>query len=904
LSFLYTLIISPVVQLIELCYLFACRVFDNQGISILGVSIAVSVCTLPLYFFAEKYQQKERDLQKRLKPKIDRIKDVFRGDEQYMILSTFYKQNHYHPVYTLRSTFGLLIQIPFFIAAYSYLSHLDALKGSSFFFIPDLGKPDALFSTGSGYINILPILMTVLNCMAGAIYTKGLDAKEKIQLYAMALVFLVLLYNSPSGLVLYWTMNNIFSLVKNILQRIKNTKLIIYTVLCVFAGLLDVFVLFIHKGYWLKRAVFCTAVSCVFFFPLFKKMVGKLMQKISSSILQDDTQFYQDRFFILSALVLFLLGGFVIPSSLIASSVLEFSFIKPYSSPLPFIFHTALQAAGVFLLWPLCLYFIFSKNIKFWLTIFITSLGIAALINTFLVSENFGFLTNTLVFSEPKPIFAHYGTIIINIAVILLVLAILLFLLFSKWKRFIFSFLIIAVISLAGFGIFNTGLITKEFLQLQKQQKLEFSSSENITPVYTFSLIGKNVLLIMLDRAISGYLPVMFEEKPELLSIFSGFTWYPNCASFASHTLVGAPPLYGGYEYTPKAINNRNTVTMLEKHKEAYLLLPLLFSGAGYLSTVTDPPFDNYQMTNISIYNDYPKIHAENIHRVYSSYWNQRHPDVSGLLISGLLKNTLLRFSFFKMSPLVLRLFIYDDGEWLTTTNVNTQAKNRGGLTSDTIDDYAYLDLLPQLTKFEEKHINTFTMLYGSLPHSSAFLQTPDYIPVQTVTNRGDGPFAGEAGYHVNMASFLLLGKWFSFLKEHDVYNNTRIIIVADHGMGGALKNYPHDISLPNRESVSAFNPLLMIKDFNAENVLSVDETFMTNADTPLLILENIIDNPVNPFTHVPLESDKAQGINIVTIGALSSHDHSKYQYRIGKNQWLYVKDNIFDPANWRASTE
>ena len=61
---------------------------------------------------------------------------------------------------------------------------------------------------------MLPIAMTLINIIAGAIYTKGFSFKEKAQIYGMALVFLVILYNSPSGLVLYWTMNNVFSLIK------------------------------------------------------------------------------------------------------------------------------------------------------------------------------------------------------------------------------------------------------------------------------------------------------------------------------------------------------------------------------------------------------------------------------------------------------------------------------------------------------------------------------------------------------------------------------------------------------------------------------------------------------------------------------------------------------------------
>jgi YidC/Oxa1 family membrane protein insertase len=902
-TFLYTLIIYPLVQLIEIFFLFFYRVFKNPGVSVLGVSIAVSICILPLYFFAEKLQRKERDAQNLMKPKIDKIKAVFRGDEHYFIQSTYYKQNHYHPVHALRSVFSLLIQIPFFIAAYRYLSHLEILSGTSFFFIHDLGKPDSLFSIGNLQINILPVFMTIINIVSGAVYTKELSVKDKMQLYGMSLVFFVLLYHSPSALVLYWTMNNIFSLVKNTLQRTKHSWKIIYVSICVCAISLDIFAIFFHQGYWLKRAIVCAAVSVIFFIPLFKRLAGKLKDKIYALLALKDEQFWQNRVFITFSLILFLLAGIVIPSSLIASSVLEFSFIEIYQSPLPFILHTALQAAGIFLFWPVCIYFLFSKKIKIGLTVCTMALGIAALLNTFLVSENFGFLTNTLIFSEPKPIFAHYNSVVFNLIIILLSFIFLFVILLSKWKRILFSLSVVIVVSLTGFGIFNFILITKEYHELREEKKLETNNANFISPVYTFSTTGKNVLFIMIDRAISGYLPFIFEEKPELHSVFSGFTYYPNCASFAGHTLVGAPPLYGGYEYTPKEINKREKVTLLEKHKEAYLLLPLLFSQAGYKATVTDPPFDNYHMSNISIYNDYPQIHAENVNRAYSAYWNLKHPNVTGMLISNILETTLIRFSFFKISPLAFRLFIYDNGDWLKTEKAGS-LRTRGGLTTSTIDDYVLLDILPDLTTVTQQDFSTFTMFYSSLPHYPAFLESPDYVPSQTITNRGNGPFAGEDDYHVNMASFLLLGKWISFLKENSVYDNTRIIIVADHGSGSVMNNYPKNIMLSNGNRLSAFNPLLMIKDFNVRGNLMIDNSFMTNADAPLLALEKIIENPVNPFTGLPLQSDKENGIDIVTIGVLNSRSHSKYQYSIGKNQWLHVKENIFDSSNWGGGIE
>jgi membrane protein insertase Oxa1/YidC/SpoIIIJ len=144
LVFLYTLIIYPIVTIIELSYYFVLRVFHNPALALIGVSTAVSVLTLPLYLRAERWQKAERAIQKHLAPGIAKIKAAFSGDEQYMILSTYYRQKHYHPVYALRNSFGILIQIPFFIAAYSYLSHLESLKGASFLFIKDLSRPDAL----------------------------------------------------------------------------------------------------------------------------------------------------------------------------------------------------------------------------------------------------------------------------------------------------------------------------------------------------------------------------------------------------------------------------------------------------------------------------------------------------------------------------------------------------------------------------------------------------------------------------------------------------------------------------------------------------------------------------------------------------------------------------------------
>jgi YidC/Oxa1 family membrane protein insertase len=217
---LYTLIIFPIEQVIEICFFYGKAWFDSLGVAILGVSVAVSTFILPVYLMADKQQRRQREIEKNLKPGVDLIKSVFKGDERFMLLSTYYRQNNYHPIFALRNSLDLLIQIPFFIAAYHFLHNLEILKGAPFLFIADLGSPDKLLFG----LNILPIVMTVINVVSGMFYAKDLATKDKVQLYLIAGVFLALLYNSPAGLVLYWTSNNVYNLVKNIIQNISHNK--------------------------------------------------------------------------------------------------------------------------------------------------------------------------------------------------------------------------------------------------------------------------------------------------------------------------------------------------------------------------------------------------------------------------------------------------------------------------------------------------------------------------------------------------------------------------------------------------------------------------------------------------------------------------------------------------------
>ena len=224
LQILETLLIGPLKLIFEVIFGIANRFVDHPGLSIIFLSLAMNILVLPLYKRADVMQEENRVIEAKLRDGVAHIKKTFSGDERMMMLQAYYRQNHYKPTDALNGSVSLLLEVPFFMAAYQFLSNLDLLDGVSLGPIADLGAPDGILTVGGIAINLLPVLMTLINVISSALYLKGFPLKTKIQLYAMAGFFLVFLYTSPAGLVFYWTLNNVFSLVKTIFYKIKNPR--------------------------------------------------------------------------------------------------------------------------------------------------------------------------------------------------------------------------------------------------------------------------------------------------------------------------------------------------------------------------------------------------------------------------------------------------------------------------------------------------------------------------------------------------------------------------------------------------------------------------------------------------------------------------------------------------------
>ena len=890
----YTLVIYPLTQIIEFVYSFCNKIFSNAGVSIIGVSCAVSLLTLPLYIVAEHWQQVERDIQKKMKPEISKIKDVFHGNEQYMILSTYYRQNHYHPIMSLRSAFGLLIQIPFFTAAYTCLSNMSALQGQSFLFIRNMGEPDALFKIGSFNVNVLPIAMTIINMVSGFLYTRGLSLRDKIQTYGLALVFVVLLYNSPAGLVMYWTMNNIFSLVKNVFYKLKHPVKTLYVIACV---LVTVFIIWLFAGHILsvKRAALVSgAFSLVYFAPLFVKICNILIDRAFVS-LRDN---FKSRLFLFvsAALGLSIVVGFLIPSMLIATSPEEFSGIDGYGNPNFFIRNTFFQTAGIFLVWCPLVFFLFKERMQTLICAILSILLPVSLLNLFVFAGNYGNLSRLLMFTQVTSVDSPLMLSLVNlIAMAAVAVAVILLIKFrcSKFLSFIF---IVVCLSTFMFATNNSRKITKGFASYSSKIT-QAESMSDIKPIFHFSKNGKNVLFIYLDRAQNRFVQPLFEECPELYDQYAGFTLFENTASFNSHTLIGAPPCFGGYEYTPESMNSRKDETLVEKQNQALLLLPRIFTeqAENYSATVTDPTWANYSWTpDLSIYDGYPRISSYLTGKVYLDKWYKEHQDTVDLNVtSTTLKRNMLWFSLFRISPLILRPAFYNDGNYWST---NTQNKEFNSY----LEGYSVLDYLKVLTDFNSPTQNVYINFVNNTTHDQMNLSAPDYRPTSGKIVLGSSKYADNIDYQSFAGALKRVGEWFSYLKENDCYDNTRIVIVADHGATGYEEGYKWDDKFSGL-APGRYHPLLMFKDFDSKGKLYVSQDFMTNADTPILLTQGIVMDPTNPFTKKQLtDADKNRGALICLDDIyMPHHNRDNYVFTADSGKWYRVKENIFDSLNW-----
>ena len=129
---------------------------------------------------------------------------------------------------------------------------------------------------------------------------------------------------------------------------------------------------------------------------------------------------------------------------------------------------------------------------------------------------------------------------------------------------------------------------------------------------------------------------------------------------------------------------------------------------------------------------------------------------------------------------------------------------------------------------------------------------------------------------------------------------------MADHG--DMLGNFP-GLILDDGTDMEQANPLLMFKDFG-DGEFNVSYDFMTNADTPVLAVSDLVNDPVNPFTGAKLDGhEKNEDVQYVTL----SHNWSTIdepnngdavRFTTDDEPWFSIHDDIFNKSYWKKVPE
>lgn len=187
------------------------HVVGNYGVAIILLTLVVKLALFPL---TKKGQVSMHRMQK-LQPQVQMLKKRYEKDNKRFMEETqkLYRETGINP---LGGCLPLLFQIPVFIGLYRALDLAIALRQAPFvLWVSDLSQPETLFTISGFEVHLLPILMTISWFLQSLLQPKAPDpqmrAQQRMFLF-MPITFGILLYNMPSGLILYWLTSTALSI--------------------------------------------------------------------------------------------------------------------------------------------------------------------------------------------------------------------------------------------------------------------------------------------------------------------------------------------------------------------------------------------------------------------------------------------------------------------------------------------------------------------------------------------------------------------------------------------------------------------------------------------------------------------------------------------------------------------
>ena len=199
----------------------------NWGVSIIIMTILIKLLMFP---FTKKQSLGTLKMQE-IQPKIQAIQAKYKDNQQKLQqeMAKIYKDNGYNP---MSGCLPMLVQFLILFAMYNLFNNYFEFRGSSFIphWIEDLSSGDSIYTLKfdipffGNQVRILPFIYLASQLLFGKITGNGgtaapgtSQAQMQMMMYVMPIMFFVMFYNAPSGLLLYWTVSNIFQMGQQII---------------------------------------------------------------------------------------------------------------------------------------------------------------------------------------------------------------------------------------------------------------------------------------------------------------------------------------------------------------------------------------------------------------------------------------------------------------------------------------------------------------------------------------------------------------------------------------------------------------------------------------------------------------------------------------------------------------
>ncbi len=214
LNYLARFLLWILVKLYALCH--------SYGFSIILLTLIVRLAFYPITAKANTSMKKMQLVQ----PKLKELREKYKDNPQLMNakMMELYRTEKVNP---FGGCLPILLQIPIFFALYQMLDSAIQLRQVSFLWCHDLAQADTIFRIPLGFcdlpFNPLAIAMTALMLLQQRLTPAVGDPAQRKMMMFMPLVMLIFLYDLPSGLTLYWTVSNAFSILQMLIQNRNHT---------------------------------------------------------------------------------------------------------------------------------------------------------------------------------------------------------------------------------------------------------------------------------------------------------------------------------------------------------------------------------------------------------------------------------------------------------------------------------------------------------------------------------------------------------------------------------------------------------------------------------------------------------------------------------------------------------